>query len=259
MIPIFDSLTHPTCDGAWLGRKGVGSFFDLHKSMEKNLYVGACVVGLPGVGEYEHSKFARECKKYPKMVPIAGLSLNVSSLEKELISIKDLGFRGIKIHPRYGNFDLEKDKESIIEILNLCNKLDLIVMFCTYVANRISLMAETDPYRQLISIIRKSPKTRIVLIHGGLYRLLEYADLARFNENIILDLSYTLLKYQGSSLDHDIKYLFREFDRRICIGSDHPEYSLSSTRKRAEELSEGISPEKIKNIFYRNLENFLLP
>ena len=62
----------------------------------------------------------------------------------------------------------------------------------------------------------------MVLLHGGDVQLLRYAELVRFNANLILDLSLTIMKYAGSSLDADLSFLFREFDRRICIGSDHP-------------------------------------
>ena len=53
--------------------------------------------------------------------------------------------------------------------------------------------------------------------------------------NVLLDLSNTLLRYQGSSLDRDIAWLFRSFDRRICIGSDYPDYEPGQLRARFEQ------------------------
>ena len=41
----------------------------------------------------------------------------------------------------------------------------------------------------------------------------------------------TMQKYRGSSIEQDIKFLFRTFDERICIGSDHPEL-FKSIKKR---------------------------
>ena len=67
----------------------------------------------------------------------------------------------------------------------------------------------------------------------------------------------TLMRYSGSSIDMDIKYLFKTFDERICIGSDFPEYSLKDTKQKFLKLSKGLNAKKINNIAYKNLENFL--
>ena len=64
----------------------------------------------------------------------------------------------------------------------------------------------------------------------------------------------TIIRYKGSSIDADIKYLLKNLDERICIGSDYPEYSLNELKTRFKELSMGISLKKKQNIFYKNLD-----
>ena len=94
-------------------------------------------------------------------------------------------------------------------------------------------------------------------MHGGCYKLIELSEFVKQNsKNFLLDLSMTILRYKESSIDSDIKYLFKNLDERICIGSDHPEYSLLDLKKRFNELSKGISTKKKSNILNRNLDKF---
>lgn len=82
-------------------------------------------------------------------------------------------------------------------------------------------------------------------------------ELVRHNSNLLLDLSLTLLKYSGSSIDFDLKFLFSNFDQRICIGSDHPEYSHAEVLNKFKILSQGLPSEKVENIGYKNIMRFL--
>jgi len=82
-------------------------------------------------------------------------------------------------------------------------------------------------------------------------------ELVRFNNNLLLDLSMTIMKYEGSSIDLDIQYLFKHFDKRICIGTDHPEYSPKELEKRFIYFSKDISDEKKRNIAFLNISKFL--
>ena len=63
-------------------------------------------------------------------------------------------------------------------------------------------------------------------------------------------------KYRGSSLDQDIKFLFKNFDERICIGSDYPEFSQNELIKCFKYYSKNISKKKRENIAFNNLNNF---
>ncbi|MBN8455286.1 hypothetical protein, partial [Accumulibacter sp.] len=72
--------------------------------------------------------------------------------------------------------------------------------------------------------------------------------------NLMLDFSFTLMRYAGSRLDDDMRYLFSTTDQLITIGSDFPEYSPRSILERFRLLSADIEMHRIENILYRNLE-----
>lgn len=176
-------------------------------------------------------------------------------LAAELERIAGLGYRAVKIHPRLSRF--EPTMEILGAIFQAACARGLVVFYCTYLHSRVDVYPMTDPFYALVGGLRRSPGARVILVHGGDVQVLRYAELVRFNPDLLLDLSFTLLKYRGSSLDADLSFLFRQFDRRICIGVDHPEFTHRALRERFDELAAGLPEDKARNIAYRNLETFL--
>jgi predicted TIM-barrel fold metal-dependent hydrolase len=115
----------------------------------------------------------------------------------------------------------------------------------------------TDPFMTTVELLRQAPGTRVVLVHGGDVQLLRYSQLVRHNPRLLLDLSHTMLAYEGSSLDADLRFLFERRDQRICVGSDHPEFRPDDLRRRFDELANGISYAALENIGHANLQRFL--
>jgi hypothetical protein len=83
-------------------------------------------------------------------------------------------------------------------------------------------------------------------------------QLARFNSNILIDLSYTFIKFKYSTLEMDIKYLLNNFDKRICFGSDYPDYSIYEFKQSLEYYFKFVNDaDKLKNLSGNNCLNFL--
>jgi predicted TIM-barrel fold metal-dependent hydrolase len=142
-------------------------------------------------------------------------------------------------------------------VLRAAGEADLTVFLCTYMHCALHSYPTRDPFFSLVELLQEASETRIILVHGGDIEVMRYAELARFNTNLLLDLSLTLMKYEGSSVDLDLAFLFRQFDRRICIGTDWPEYGPDQLRVRFEHFACDIPEEKRHNIAYRNLLDFL--
>ncbi len=254
-MQIFDSLAHPTLTGKWLEHRTDSSFSALEKELKNNDYIGAMAVGIDGVEDYSHEKFIQACKSYPALHPVAGFNPAVNDPEKELKRVKEFGFRAIKIHPRFSGIDLERNE--LPRIFKTAAELELPVMYCTYMHCAAERYTTVDPLYALVGVLKHSPRTKVILVHGGDVEVLKYMELVRFNENLLLDLSLTIMKYEGSSIDTDIKYLFNRFDRRICIGTDFPEYSHADLRRRFESFADGIASGKAENIAYVNIMKHL--
>jgi predicted TIM-barrel fold metal-dependent hydrolase len=255
-IPIFDSLTHPTLTGTWIDGERDASFETLTADMKRWGFSGACAVGLAGVGDYAHEAFLEACRPHASLVPIAGVDpTDPSALGDELETVKELGFRGIKIHPRLSSWT--PTAETLGEVFRIAGANELPVLYCTYRHAPLASYPSEDPFYTLVRALQRAPETRVVLMHGGDVQVMRYSELVRFNETLLLDLSFTMMKYRGSSLDTDLSYLFRRFDRRICIGTDHPEYSHENLRERFDHLCAGLPREKAENIASKNLKTFL--
>ena len=82
MIPIFDSLCHPTLTGKWLESDLDSTFEKLKKDLKTYGFLGANAVGIHGVEDYDHSNFIKECSKNNSLVPVAGLNVHSKNLKK---------------------------------------------------------------------------------------------------------------------------------------------------------------------------------
>lgn len=261
MIKFFDSAAHPTLTGNWTFNKQMkkkkATFKKLNSEMKKNKYSKACAIGLDGYEKYNHFQYIKECKKFNNLVPIAGFNPNKKKkrIYKELNLIKNLGYRGIKLHPRISNFTL--DHPNLSYILQLAEKKKLIVLLCCYVGSGYNEYSAKDFLSSLVNLFKNRRSLKTVLLHGGCQRLLDFSEFVRLRpKNFLLDLSMTIMRYKGSSVDLDIKYLFKTLDQRVCIGSDFPEHNLKDVKKRFLDLSKGISKSKKENIAFKNLNNF---
>jgi predicted TIM-barrel fold metal-dependent hydrolase len=252
---LFDSLAHPTLSGRWLASTRAARFDELVAELRANGYRGACAIGLAGVEGYRHEDFMAACRPHPELIPIAGFHPDHDATPAALRALREMGFRGIKIHPRFSG--LTRRLTSLGPTLQAAGEAGLVVFFCTYQHCGIEDYPDADPLASLVAVLREAPRTKVVLVHGGDVSVLRYAQLVRHNPQLLLDLSMTLMKFPGSSVDADLGFLFRHFDRRICIGTDWPEYGMAEVRVRFEQFAAGLPADKRRHIASANLLGFL--
>jgi len=257
-IPIFDSNCHPTIDGSWMGKSCNNSIFEYVKKSREANFIGACITALPNTKGWPREEHVSECTKYNEfnLLPIAAIDPLIPNIHEEIKGLAKLGFRGVKIHPRLSNIIINEHKELLIDISKALSNANLTFHLCTYNHSKVNLWPTVDPLVTLAEILKLTPDTKYLLLHGGTVRLLEYAELVRFNDNILLDLSYTINHWAESSLDMDIRFLMKTLDQRICLGSDSPEFNPIDLRRRFEYLSDGLAINKLENIAYKNIKTF---
>lgn len=261
-IPIFDSLTHPMPNGKWLHPKygNQNTVENLLTDMKRSRVFWALAVGLgEQLGEYSdesYSKFIYD--RSENLFPVAFLNLqnftSIRQLEEHLNYLRKQKYVGIKIHPRLSK--ISYSHPYLKEVVSIGNSIDLKVLLCTYFHWSFSDNTFCD-LNTLISFLSTIPNEKIILVHGGTIELLRLSEAIKPFSNVLLDLSMTLCKYEGSSLDLDLQYLFKSFDERICIGSDSPEFTSGDLRRRFNYFVHNISREKAENIAYKNLARFL--
>jgi predicted TIM-barrel fold metal-dependent hydrolase len=261
MIPIFDSLSHPTINKDWILPKyaGASSIDVLIKQMKEAGIKKSLAVGMKGIGDYDQDRFISLINPHLDcLVPIAYYDFNESDnlhdIHQNLERIKSQGYKGIKLHPRFSDFSLTSRR--LADTINKATELSLVSLLCTYFTHN-SNSSTNNNLDTLCTLLMKVQDCRLVLLHSGTTHVLDMIDIGRSFKNVLLDMSFTMSKYEGSSIDLDLKFAFRTFDQRICIGADWPEFSMSKLRERFDYLTEGLNDEKKENIAYKNLDNFI--
>jgi predicted TIM-barrel fold metal-dependent hydrolase len=253
----FDSLVHVTEDGRWLNGRADAGLNRLIDELDRANVGRACLVGLAGVVE---NAFVLECARTSagRLVPVAGFDpnrcLDASSAGRDVASLARDGFSGIKLHPRLNGFD-PLDARCLAAIAEAANH-GLIVFIDTLFRqlNRATIHA-ADTIDSLANACRGA---HLVLLHGGGPALLEVAEVVRLHPSLVLDLSFTLLKYAGTSLDADLGWVMRTLDERVVIGSDMPEFTPAEAFARAEQLTVGMPATKWANVAHHNLERLFV-
>ena len=191
-------------------------------------------------------------------LPVAFLDfddLEESSIQQRLQEIKRKGYVGIKLHPRFAQFYLSDKRLPIV--IDYANELNLIPLLCTFFYSNLQSQNKNNIETLGDLLMARDKESDVILLHGGLTRLLETMEMVRFFPNAILGLSLTISKYEGTHIDSDIEYIFRLFDRRTSIGTDYPEISYSKLRERFNHFALNTSIEKAENIAYKNIYNLL--
>jgi len=254
-MKFFDSLTHVTADGSWFGERHCdASLPRLLSDMDTAGVYRACLVSIAGYVDNE--VILASAKAHPdRFVPIAGINPSILAttrrVEAVIRQVKAAGFAGIKLHPRLNGFDPLDPK--MIAAVEACGEQGLVVLLDT-LFRRKGLATRHAP--DVIDFLAAAcPDTRILLLHGTGPTMMELYEIVRCNDHLMLDLSFTMMRYRGSDrLDADMNFLFKSTDQLVTIGSDFPEYSPAATLQRFQSLCQGVEPHRIDNVTHRNLE-----
>jgi len=249
----FDSLVHVTRDGRWINGKDDASYSRLVRELDRAGVARACLVGLAGVVDNE---YIMECADASngRLVPVAGVDpsrfADEGTIADEVARIARAGFAGIKLHPRLNGYDPVGSR--CLRAIRAASQHRMTVFLDALFRQQ---PHSTSCAPEIVDrIAHECAGASIVLLHGGGAALLEVAEVVRLQTTMMLDLSFTLLRYAGSSLDADIRWVMDRLDGRVVIGSDMPEFTPAEAFARAEQLAAGLAAEKWANMAYGNLE-----
>lgn len=171
-------------------------------------------------------------------------------------ALASMGFRGVKVHPRLMGRMLAEEELSVS--IAAATEAGLATLVCSYPFGSPLTRLRGNLLEILSGALESNPSASVMLMHAGCVDLLRFIEFARMVPNIVLDLSFTLMKYRGSSIEADLEFAFRSFDRRICIGTDFPEFDAVEVQQRFADLVAvtGISEDKATNISGRNAATF---
>ncbi|MBF0603466.1 MAG: amidohydrolase [Nitrospirae bacterium] len=170
-------------------------------------------------------------------------------------AVEDLGFVGLKLHPRLQKFDL--GDERTCALVNLAGEMGVPVVVDAFPDGDWLMMG----FHPLLfaRMACACPKTRIVLAHFGGHHCIDFMMLAKRNPNIYLDFSFSLLYYDISSVRQNLMYCFKsmKYDR-IFFGSDYPDRPVCSVLDASRKImmEYGVPLESQRKLFFENARNF---
>lgn len=164
-------------------------------------------------------------------------------IEGELKYVKQLGLKGVKIHPEIQNFIL--DDERSLEICRLCEKYDLI-LFAHTGDKRFDM---SNPNR-LKTILEKFPNLTVVAAHLSGWSVWE-------------QVKNTLPKYKNLYVDCSSSFPFLSYDKavelvreygseRVMWGSDYPMWDYTKEVSRFNGLP--FTESERENILYKSAQ-----
>jgi predicted TIM-barrel fold metal-dependent hydrolase len=249
----FDSLVHVTRDGRWINGRGDASYARLMTELDRAGVDRACLVGLPGVVDND---YILDCARVSggRLVPVAGVDPAIAShahgVAAEVEALARAGFAGVKLHPRLGGYDPTDDR--CLEMIRAAAREGMVVFFDTLFRQKAHATAHAADVVDRIA--HECAAATIILLHGGGAALLDVAEVVRVHAALVLDLSFTVLHYAGSSVDADVRWVMERLDQRVVVGSDMPEYTPDDAFGRLERLAEGLPADKWANIACLNLQ-----
>jgi len=254
MQNVFDSNVHPLFPQ---DLEASSDYLDeLEVSLRKIGTFRALAVSLPGLNRHvSQEQFFEIFSTKHFFEPVWALSsLTEKDVAAEVARAIDFGSRLMKIHPRLLDTNLE-DERIRMALLAIAES-GMGSLLCTYPYGK-----SNGKNLHLPSILEATipAESRVVLMHGGATQLLDVAEWARTkSDNLLIDLSWTIVSLHNSSVKFDIESLVRRFEERIVVGSDYPYIALGQFAKVLAGL-EGPGLElSVKKAFGDNLNRFLL-
>ncbi|MBQ8883404.1 MAG: amidohydrolase [Oscillospiraceae bacterium] len=169
----------------------------------------------------------------------------------ELERIKEMGLKGVKLHPDYQGFDI--DEERLFPLYKKIAELGLVCVFHAgydcYSPNHVHAKPEASA-----RVHKAVPELKMVLAHLGGYQHWDdvYTHIAGLDGEIYLDTSMCA-GYISDELF--VKIIRKHGVDRILLASDCPWCSAGETVKLIERV--GFSEEEKEMIYHKNAEKLL--
>lgn len=210
-----------------------GTLKGLSKDLQNSGYdlgVVLPVATAPKQVEHINTNAAVISSLYPNIISFGAMHPDYENYKDEIFRLKELGIKGIKLHPDYQNTFF--DDEKIIRILDEAFKQDMIVV--VHAGLDIGL---PDPIHtgisQILNVINYfgDRAEKLVLAHTGGWRLWDDVLDKIAGRNVYMDISFSLgstkRKTDGSELkliDDDmlLKIVRKHGADKILFGTDSP-------------------------------------
>jgi len=198
---------------------------------------------------------SKSLKKYDNVESF----INVNPFKKESkqileYAIKNLGFIGLKLHPRLQKF--KPNESSVVELVKFAGELNVPILIDAFPDGEYLYSGITT--NSFFELAKLCPKSKIIIAHFGGHHCIDFMMLAKRTDNVFFDFSFSFLYYYNSSVITDILYCMHsmKYDR-IFYGSDYPDRGIKETLEKSLAIFEinNIEKQNIEKLFHSNWDN----
>ena len=190
------------------------------------------------------------CENYPgKLISFGGIHPDCEDYKKELKHIKNLGLKGIKIHPDYQGVMI--DDVRFMNIIEYASELGLIVV--THAGIDIGIPEPVHcPPDKMRKVLDKIKPGKMVLAHFGGWQQWDMVYEYLAGENVYLDTAFTFDYIKDEMF---LKILNKHDENKILFATDSPWSAAISDIEAVRHLP--IKTELEEKIFSGNAKKIL--
>lgn len=174
---------------------------------------------------------AAENNKHDRLRAFGSVHPFAQDSEDELRRIKDLGLKGIKLHPEYQDFFI--DDERLFSIYETCSSLGLAITFHTGADKGYGPPVHATPDR-ILRVVQNFPKLKIIAAHFGGFMFWDAVDYFLVGKNLYLDTAFTH-GYLAPERMRDM--VLRHGTDKVLFASDCPWENGADSLKTIESLN----------------------
>jgi predicted TIM-barrel fold metal-dependent hydrolase len=257
---VIDANAHATRDGRWFDTDHDASLGRLLAELDAAGVDRAVLTGLSGANSAD-DVLALCAEADGRLLPVGPFDPCAHPTPAEACAaarreLSGRGLLGVKLHPRLGGYDVLDDR--VLAFLDDLGTWDErpAVWICTFL-HVPGLRPRSGPVEALCELVGRRPDLQFVLAHGGGANLLALATAVRGAPNALLDISFTITRYHGSSVQLDLAHLLSTFENRLVFGSDFPEVEPRLARARLGEVATAADPDALAKVLGGNLSRAL--
>lgn len=195
------------------------------------------------------NRFANEINNKDGIYSFGSVHPLEDDLEKKLENIKDMGLKGIKLHPEYQGFFINSPEG--IRVLELAERLGLYTMLHAGKDLGMPEPLHCTP-EQLKDALGYVSGNFIIAAHMGGYKMAERVLESLSGSNIFMDISFYLPEMEKTMAE---KIINTHGADKILFGSDSPWAKPSDMLSALENLN--ITDEEFEKITYKNAVKIL--
>jgi predicted TIM-barrel fold metal-dependent hydrolase len=220
---------------------------DLLRAMDDAAVDAAVVFPCPGMASNDFVQ--GQCADHPDRLvtlynPDFGARGMIEEMERAFAEHQP---RGVKIHPRFQGVSV--GDERVRDVVGWAGAHGQPVVFDCFPHGE----SLDDPSRDPLAfhaLAREFPDTLIVLAHAGGHRVLDAFMVAKSNPNVILESSFTLGYFAGSSVERDLAFAMKALPAgRAMYGSDYPELDLGEYLQHTRRALEGTASDRAEAFY----------